>query len=245
MKNDMEQQNEDNCINCVMKRIKDEHITPRPKWTFLFHNYSVIAISVSSLIIGTLSFSVFLNTFLTNDWDIYPEVGRTFWEHVLKTFPFFWLFFLCIFVVSFYYAFSSTEKGYHYEQSVIVSLSIAISLFLGTLVYEVGIGEKVDDYLIETIPHYHAITGDHTCLWLRPDRGLLAGMIISTGTRPIVIIDFNGERWIATGTPKMSGNIKDRPGEKIKILGTLQNDHVFDAKEMRLWEGATEQNPCR
>ena len=241
----MEQKNEDNYIDSVMRRIKDEHLTPKPKWKFLFHDYSVLVISISSLIFGTLSFSVFLDIFLTDDWDIYRQAGRTFGEHVLKTFPFLWFLFLCLFVLFSFYAFSSTEKGYRYKQSLIVSLSIAISLVLGTLAYLAGIGEKVDDYLLETIPHYHEITGDHTCLWMQPGRGLLAGMITSTGTIPFEIVDFEGNHWVITVDPKIAHNIQNHPGEKIKILGTAEHGYIFQATELRQWIGMVEPNPCR
>ncbi|MCK9351188.1 MAG: hypothetical protein WCT49_00965 [Candidatus Paceibacterota bacterium] len=241
----MEQKNEENCVDCVMRRIKEERITPRSKWRFLFNDLSVLAISASSLIIGTLSFSVFLETLLTDDWDIYNQAGRTFWENVLKNFPFLWLFFLCIFIFYSYYAFSESERGYRYKQSVVISLCIAISLILGVFSYFAGIGEKVDNYLIANVPSYHSITGNHVCLWLQPDRGLLAGMIISTGTKPIIIVDFQGNRWIATGTPVFSRGAIDRPGERVKILGTAQGNYVFEAKELRRWSGVVEPNPCR
>lgn len=242
----MEQKNEENCINCVMKRLRDERITPRAKWRFLFHDYSVFAVSILSLVVGTFSFSVFLNILLSGDWDIYPQIGRGFWEHAFKTFPFLWLVFLCLFVFYALYAFfSSTEKGYRYKQSIVISLSIFLSLILGSLAYFAGIGEKIDDFLIETVPYYHTITGDRACLWLQPNRGLLAGMIVSTGTKPFIIVDFNGNRWIATGTPVISSNITNHPGERVKILGVNRNNFIFEAREFRIWRGSVEQNPCQ
>jgi hypothetical protein len=228
-----------------MNRIKTEHLAPKSKWRFLFHDCFVLAISLSSLVIGTFSFSVFLNTLLTGDWDIYPQAGRGFWEHIIKSFPFLWLFFLCIFIVYSYYAFSTSDRGYRYKQSMVISLCILLSLIFGTLAYTIGAGEKIDDYLVETVPGYHTITGDHTCLWLQPNRGLLAGMIISTGTSPIVIVDFNGNRWIATGTPTLDRGVINHPGQKVKILGTTQGNFIFSAKEFRLWKGDIEQTPCK
>jgi hypothetical protein len=241
----MEQKNEENCINCVMNRIKTEHLTPRSKWRFLFHDYSVLVISASSLVIGTISFSIFLNTVLTDDWDIYPQAGRTFFEHLIKSVPFLWLFFLCAFVMYSYYAFSSSERGYRYKQCVVIALSIGISLVLGMFAFLTGVGEAVDDFLIENIPHYHTITGNHACLWLHPENGLLAGMIVSTGTDPLIIVDFNGNRWIATGTPEIDRGVVKRQGERVKILGRSEGNFVFTATELRRWVGVAEPSPCR
>jgi hypothetical protein len=228
-----------------MGRIKKDHLTPKPKWTFLFHDYSVLAISLSALIIGSISFGIFLNTVLTNDWDIYQQAGRGFWEHVWKSLPMLWLIFIIICIPYSYYAFSETEKGYHYKQSMIISLSILISLILGTLMYITGFAEDTDDYLMETIPYYHYITGNHTCLWLHPEKGLLAGMIISSTTNPVIIVDFEGNQWVTTGVPAVAKDVRSRIGEKIKIIGHMVGNAVFEASEFRHWDGSVEPNPCR
>lgn len=111
--------------------------------------------------------------------------------------------------------------------------------------YLSGIGEKVDDYFIQTIPHYHYVTGNHTCLWENPKGGLLAGMIVSTGTEPITVVDFQGNTWNTIGSPIIQEGVKNIPGQRIKMIGITRGNFVFDIKEIRKWVGEVEPNPCQ
>lgn len=240
----MEKEIKSKCKDSVMQCIKEQHLTPKPKWTFLFHDYFVMAISFAALLIGSLSLSLFLHSYIENDWDMYTRMGEDFTEHALKTFPYLWLLFIVVFIFYSFFVFSSSEKGYHYMQSRIITMSIVTSIFLGFGAYLVGIGEYVDDYLSEMIPYYQMVTGNHACRWQNPEHGLLAGMILSTGTSPLMIVDFNGETWTTTGDDTFPPDVERTQGTRIKIIGSVTDHRVFEIQEIRRFHGRILKQPC-
>jgi len=75
--------------------------------------------------------------------------------------------------------------------------------------------------------------------WMKPERGLLAGIIIETGLpeNNFILMDLDNNRWkIEAGKVIWKGKIAPVIGLKIKLIGKLIDDNNFKAMEIRPWQ---------
>lgn len=225
----------------VLGKIKEDKIEPRPRWQILLKNDVIWSAFGLAVIIGAISFGVILNAITDNDWDIYRYASNSPLEPVILSLPFFWFAFLIIFWVLAFYYYKQTRSGYKFSALRILGLSIVASIFLGTIFnFFFGIGEKVEATFAERVPFYNIINShcNNKEVWLQPEKGLLAGSIISiTEPESFALEDFNGVSWkVEEGKNvfiKMKSPLVEK--EEIKIIGEEESTGVFRALEIRQW----------
>ena len=224
----------------VLQKIKKECICPKPRWQFLLKDYFVWLVFLISLFLGSIAFCVMLHVLFTNDWDLYQYLHTSFAGHILVSIPYLWLVFLALFVSIAYYNFKYTKSGYRHETYFIVGLSIVGSLFLGTFLHTLGAGEKVENFVAESVPEYEKLTccSARKDIWVQPTHGLLAGEIVNiVDERNFELKDFFGSAWhVQESDDTLEYEpLLIQPGESVKIIGEKQMDFVFWAREIRPW----------
>lgn len=226
--------NQDQFKEKLIAKIKNEKLSPKPRWKFLLKNYVVWTSGILALIIGALAVSVMIYLLKYNNFDIYYQTKRSFWEFIILTLPYFWLIFLGIFVFVVYYNFKHTENGYRYPSFLLIGVSVTASILLGTIFFTFGIGGKLDDILGRRAPFYDRVFNRHIDFWSQPAEGRLSGMIVlQNGPTKFLLVNRDREGWIIETV-----NAKSRSGEKIvvgqpiNLLGEKIGDNIFMVDEI-------------
>jgi hypothetical protein len=226
----------------VLHKIKEEKISPKPRWHFLLRDCFLWLAFAVSVIVGSLAFCVIFTITLNNDWDIYDRLGRTFFQHVIFSLPYLWIILVILFLGLAFYNYKHTKEGYRYEAFTILGLSVIASIVLGALFSASGAGERIDLYLVRNFPGYEKLSccRNRQDIWLQPEKGLLAGEIMEIEDESdFTLEDFNGFVWQVEKEPDFvrRGPVLEREGEEVKLLGEREDEFIFHAHEMRRWNG--------
>jgi len=215
----------------ILEKIEEKKIKPKPKWEFLLKNYIIWIFGVLSLIIGSLAVSVIIYMLRHNDWEIYENVTNSLLEFILVTLPYFWLIVLVFFILAADYNLKHTKKGYKYNLSLIIAVSLGVNVVFGVLLYNFGIGQAIDDILGENAPFYREIINRRVPLWDHPEEGRLMGKIIKIESiDKFMIQDFRQGDWmIDAKDARIMPMIKIEIGEDIRIVGEPFADHQIKA----------------
>jgi hypothetical protein len=226
---------EKNISQEILSKIKD--VKPRPRWQFLLKDYVVWFLASLALIISSLSFAVVLYMMIDNDWDVYSSISNSLLEFVFLTLPYFWLIFLGLFILIAYYYFRHTKKGYKLSLSKIFLFSLVINIFMGTFLYNIGLGKAIDNVVAQRVPFYKELINKRQHIWSRIDDGLLGGVVMSIDKENLVIQDMEGNVWnvkhLNTTTPAF---IDLQVGDHIRMIGQKidsQNFEMYKVLPMR------------
>ena len=222
----------------TLKKIEEKNITPKPRWHFLLKNYFIWLLFFFSIIIGALAVSVMVFIEIEYDWDIYKFLGRSLFSHIFFSLPYLWAAVLLLFIFVAYYNFRNTTKGYRYNVFFLLGGSIFLSLILGLVFFECGLGAGIHKLFSEQIPFYNSCVCDKSDVWNNPEKGLLGGEIIDIKSQnDFSLQDLNGDMWhIKTECDKVSDCCFLQKGERVELIGQELKDNIFIAKFIRPWE---------
>lgn len=151
--------------------------------------------------------------------------------------PYFWLLFLTIFAIVAYVNWKCTKFGYRYKRRWIVLGSVALSVFLGSIFYALGMAKEIDRLMSKRLPIYnqskHAAL---TELWFHPESGLLTGKIVEVNETEerIVVIDETGRNWNVDDNGISWENTQlEKAGKIVKVIGSKDGESNFKAREIR------------
>lgn len=227
----------------ALDKINQQAIKPDSKRKFLIWNFGRWLIAAISILISSLGFSVILYMLINNDWDVYKKASSSLIAFVFMTLPYFWLICLALFIFLADYYLRHTKYGYRLPLALIVISSTGLSLLLGTIFYQAGLGAVIDNELTANVRGYNGLLHDKEIIWSQPEKGLMAGTILSIeGDKNFAISDFKGKVWKIEGKDAfIRGRADFSVGGQVKLVGKLQADGVFTAEEIRPWIGRGEQ----
>lgn len=215
----------------VLDKIKD--IKPKPRWEFLLKNYSIWLLGLVSLLLGSLAFAVILYMMINNDWDVHQYIAGSMSQFILLTLPYFWLIFLGLFILAAHLNFKYTKRGYKFSFFKVALGSIVISMLFGAFLHNIGVGQAIDNIMAKRMPFYKELINKRQQIWLQPEQGLLAGIVIGVGNEQTVVEDINGQLWyisdLSTSTPPM---FNLQIGDRIRMLGERIDSENFEAHQI-------------
>ena len=218
----------------LLHKIKDEKLLPKPRWQFLLKDYVVWGVGALALFLGAISMSLIFYMSRYADPNLYNRAGSRLWEELFLIVPFFWIICLVFFVFIMFYNIKHTKKGYRYSLPVVLAFIVGLSVILGGVFYAIGFGERIDDELGRRAPFYDRVINPHVDFWSQPERGRLTGMVVSSpNENEYVLVDRErGEWYILTSSTKQSSEQKIEIGRPIRLLGDIESEHRFKAKEI-------------
>jgi hypothetical protein len=219
--------------------IKNENITPTPKWKFRLRSYLLWGVGGVFVVVGGLSVSVIIYIFRYSEPDVYRQLTDGWTEFLLLFLPVFWLGLLVVAVLAVLYDFKCTKKGYKYPLSLIAATVILASLSLGMIFSYSGIGRAMDDILGRRAPYYSKVINPRVDFWCQPDQGRLVGIITSvTGEKTFVLRGCGGRDW-AVQAGKVHINSENRPvhlyiesGASVRAIGRKISESEFMAERV-------------
>lgn len=218
----------------VCQKIKEENIKPKPKWQFLAKKYLVWASGILSLLIGSLSFAIIIFLVRNNDWDLINYLGMSKLKFALVSIPYFWIISSFIFLFLIYFNFKHTKDGYKYNCYKIFFGVIFLSVVFGSLFYNVGLGQALENKILEKVPVYAKFLNPQAKIWNQPEKGLLLGEIKEMQDEKFLEIkNYKGEIWKVEKKLLINDNFK--MGDKIKMIGKQIREREFEPTELRLY----------
>jgi len=230
----------------VLKNIEQHHITPRPKWFFRVQNIVLWVSGAVFIVIGGFSFSVVIYMIKDSDWYICENMGNTFSGFLLLMLPYFWLIVLGILVAIANYNLKVTKNGYRFRLRTVVAFVLVMSVLIGTFLYYAGVGKAIDETFADRLPFYEEFVNKMNRdkrMWMHPDRGLLAGMVVSVDDKgKILVSDFNNDIWqIQKDAATVLHGMDLREKQAVKIVGReinnnadLNGEKIFAAKLIKV-----------
>ncbi len=238
-----------NLIQKTLKKIKEEHIVPEPRWKFLVRKLGAWLVLSGIILLGALFVSVIYYLLRQLDWELPRMMHHSVAVYGLSVFPYFWLFWVIILGGVAFMGIRKTESGYRFNWlKIIITISVTV-LSLGFFLFSFGWGSHFDRVMRCDIPYYaqHVITKKKQ--WMQPRKGFLAGRIksISKSKKEIVLNDLNNQQWeiILSLNTLIAPRVLLKSGKTIKIIGKREKKYKFKATQIRPWLGKNETVNCQ
>lgn len=213
----------------ILEKIKQANVKPTPKWEFWLRNLALWLFFVIAIVVGSLATSVVIFTIVHADWaSRLPDFSPL--KKLLVNIPYVWLAIMLLFVVVAYFNFRQTKKGYRYSAYWVVMASVLISVVLGSVVYAVGGGERLEQLVYERVPFYQQMIKFRARPFVSPEQGLIGGVVVEINSDTVEVIDFTGRTWLI---PTTSQNLE--VGQRVRISGQQATVQEFEAERIEEW----------
>lgn len=224
--------------NQVLKKIKDEKITPVPRWHFVLKSSFIWFLFGINLLCGTIGTAIIIFLFANNDALGDKSLVTNPGERILLVIPIIWIVLTIVFIFIAYYNFKNTNGGYKYSVVLIFLLNIFVTSVLGFSLYITGGAYHINMIFNNFIPYYSESFDTRIMVWMRPEEGYLSGEIQSMNENVLLLKDFDENIWnIDIKNADVKHLVKLQPGEEIKIIGEVTVGRDFMAFEIRPWNG--------
>ncbi len=223
----------------ILSQIKEKKIKPKARWTFLLKDYVVWALGVISLFLGSVAVALIIYLIKNNDWDVYTELSGSLLEFIFLTMPYFWIVFLLIFIAVVNYNIKHTKKGYKFSLLNIFSVSVLASIVMGILLFNIGLGQALDDVLGENVSFYDTIINPRMRIWSDPEAGRLIGIVTEKKlNNEFQLFDRENKEWL------INIDNAERPtgfsmiiGRPIKMIGEIRGVNYFVVEKVFIHNG--------
>lgn len=217
----------------VLQKIKQEKIAPEPKWRFLLKDYVMWAFFGISILLGGLATAVIIFLTQNSGWEIYSQGQASWLKFILLNIPYFWLLFFALFIFAAYYNFYHTNSGYRYRFFYILLISVACSIMFGSVIYGVGLGEKIENIFYKRVPFYEEIMHHRQEVWQQPGRGFLVGDLL-VEDKKIILVDPMSNKWFLVFSSSSNFFSDDLIGQRVRTFGKVIEPGMFQVKMIEL-----------
>jgi len=224
----------------VLEKIKKQDIRPIPKWQFMLKDSFVWSLFGINLILGSIGFAIIIFLLVNNDSVGDFSLTKNIWQWFVLSIPVVWILLTALFLFVAFYNFKNTEEGYRFSVGKKVLLNVGITILLGLMLYFSGLSERLNNIFVESVPFYTNALDLRQEVWMRPQEGYLSGTIleINEDKEEMLLRDLDGKVWsVGYGDALVKIRVTLVAGEKIKMLGDMSSDTLFEATEIRPWEG--------
>lgn len=215
----------------IQAEIKEKKICPKAKIWFTSKNLLFWSLGVASLLIGSLGVAVMLDIIISADWSVRDTLlGRE--QAWLVGIPYAWIIVTILFLLLAEKEIRATKRGYRYAGLTIGLVLLSGTAAAGAGLYYSGVGAATDTLLAHNIASYKYVGNRQHLLWIAPDEGRLAGIIVLVqDENHIVLLDAEGMLWDVDITD--AENPKAVPVAQrrhIKVKGEQIAPHQFLAR---------------
>jgi len=222
----------------ILKKIREQKITPIPRWRFIALHILLIIALVASIALGAMAFGFILRTIGDVDWEIVGRAGKGPVRGFFLILPYIWFAFLGAVLYLSGKLFSITKTGYRYRPYLFVLLSIALSLIIGAILYFSGAAHFVENGLADRVKPYAKWLEKNEQMLVAPDEGTLVGMIISVNKeKELMIVDFMQHEWIVDISKAIyKKDFKPQAGRPVGAIGEKTGEKTFRADKIMPWK---------
>jgi hypothetical protein len=221
----------------ILNKIKEQKITPIPRWRFIALHILLLIALVVSIALGAMAFGLILRTIGDVDWEIVGRAGRGPVRGLFLILPYIWFAFLGVVLYLSGKLFSITKTGYRYKPYMFVLLSIALSLISGSILYFAGAAHFIENRLADNVKPYARWMEKNEQMLVVPDQGTLAGMITSVNEKSeLMIVDFMKHEWtVDISKAVYKKDFKPQVGRPVGVIGDKTGENTFRADKIMPW----------
>ncbi len=198
-----EQTNRSPMCSLVLTRLKEEAITPRPRWQCLLSEYGRWFLWALTVVLAALVFSVALEVMMSAPYALYEATHSNFLTFFMDIMPLLWLTLLVALVALALYELRQTKRGYRYSLLLVIGSSFGLSLFGAVIFHVVHTGFWLDQSLGRQMPYYMSLEKQESKMWHNPAAGRFVGVsVIPTDSLPpllpsasVAFKDVDGVTW--------------------------------------------------
>lgn len=222
----------------ALERITRESIKPESKFVADLRKIGFWIPVVLVVLLGSIASAAIYFIFANNDWDLAGRLGAGF---ILRSMPYFWVFFLAVFVLLGEFTYAKTTVGYRYGILKTMGVYMLMTLVLGGVFSVFGIG-AIFERGMAGHGFMQGVMFNQTEVWSHPEQGLLSGTITSVASSSMMLTDFPGKEWsVDLAHAFVRGRAQLESGALVKVLGSASGT-VFTADEVRPWVGGNMMN---
>jgi hypothetical protein len=217
----------------VLERIEVEHVTPRPRYTFVVRECLLWTLWVLTVLVGAAAVAVLLYVGMNATYAFYEVTHHNFLTFLFAVLPYLWLILLVVMAYVAVFGLRQTKRGYRYSVVALVGSSLIASLGGGALLYAFGFGHALDQLLGREIAQYMSMEKMELKLWQMPASGRMVGMVVPrpevmTRDAKLQFKDSNGVYWTVSSTELTEYEMQLLlTKNRVRLLGTSTAPQVF------------------
>ncbi|NBD74357.1 hypothetical protein GVX82_04950 [Patescibacteria group bacterium] len=212
----------------ILTTIKDQQVTPTPRWRFLLREYLVWVVVVLALVLGAIAAG--LVVFVGANLQLVPTGAL---PHALLSNLFLWLGVFLLLATAAVWQFGRTARGYRYSLASVGGGALATGLVGGVVLFACGGMPAADQMAQEAVPGYTPLSEQARTYWLAPSEGRLVGVVVFSGPRQhFVLEDPSGGRWVVlmpTSSPADFGHYAYLTDARVRVRGVELPEQRFRA----------------
>ncbi len=207
--------------NQIIQKIKQENLKPISKNIFLLKRIIVWFLLFISTVFGAYSFAFFFLKTLFIDFDHWYFLSDSYDKFLMENIPIFWVILFTFSILSIYFLFKNTNKGYKYSILLIASSSLTVSFILGIALSKVLAQKGI---LTERFEQ------EMVMQWTNPNAGRISGEVLFVDNDYILVRDINDDLW-NINIQYVLDESRDvlRNDQLVSIIGRLDYDNNFTA----------------
>lgn len=208
--------------DAVMDRIKEQAVTPTPRWRFQCFEWAMWALWLLSVVIGSVAVSIILYTGTHSFYALFEATHESFFSFWVEVLPYAWLLTFALMGGVAYWNFRRTKRGYRYSVGFVVGTSVAASLLGGAGLHAAGAGAVIDRTLGDRMAMYVSLEEKELAMWQMPAEGRLVGYgrgeIASSSF--VSFTDHKGQAW-KLNTVELSEMDRQllATGKEVRVVG--------------------------
>lgn len=222
----------------ILRKIKKEKVTPKPKWYFMLMHTLLGTAILTSIIIGGIAVAIVIRHFTLTDWQLARQFAGGPVRSFIMLIPYIWLIFIGITILLADLLFKHTKKGYKIEPWKLAIASILISIILGGLFYIAKADKPIEEGLKRNLRPYEQWQNRRNQMFAAPEKGVLAGEIIEINSdEEWIVVDFKNKKWLVNISEAHTPiRIGFEVGMKVGMLGEMIEKGHFKATRIAPWK---------
>ncbi|MFA5622830.1 MAG: hypothetical protein WC981_01190 [Candidatus Dojkabacteria bacterium] len=222
----------------VLKKIERESIKPIPRYSFVLKRSFLWSLFGLNILFGSVGLAISIYLFESTDILNLILSVNDFLGVLILAIPTVWVLLTIIFLLVAYLNFRYTERGYIFSFKRIFLINILAILILGVILHLSGVSERLNRVFSQSFTTYNLTVDPRYKIWSSPERGYLAGTILSVSKESIKIDDLDAKRWsVDISEAKIRRAVRLIKGERVKIVGNIIDSDTFKASDILPWEG--------
>lgn len=222
----------------ILRQIKEEKVTPRPRWYFMLMHTLLGTAILTSIIIGSIAVAIVIRHFIVTDWELARQFAGGHVRSFFLIVPYIWIIFIGLTIFLADLLFRHTKKGYRIKAWKIVAASVVLSVIGGGLFYITNADKPIEEGLRMNLRHYEQWENKRNQIFAAPEKGVLAGEIIRINSEEEwMIVDFKDRKWFVDISDAMiKGELSFEVGMRVGMIGEITDKAHFKAGRIGPWK---------
>lgn len=225
----------------TLEMIAEKRIRPISAWVSRLRNGLYWGGVAVLIVLSVITTAVSWHAIFEIDWLAYFRAHFSWLEILISGVPLFSLFLLGIFLWAGSLLLQQTRRGYRYPLYFLTGVFLMGSLACGYFLEGSPLDEPTERFFLRALPHSETLSAtlipSAERQWSQPERGLLGGAVLSSGTTDMTLLDTSQKLWtVDYSQATLDESVSLDPYEQVKMIGNQDGEDTFQATEIKKWD---------